>query len=114
MFSEDWKRSGFELLGNTEAINELLDRYGVKFGIYKKNGVFNEQLFPFDPIPRVIPKKDFTYLEQGLIQRVDVLNLFIVKLLIVGGNPSALPRGGADNEIMKKYYYVTNYSDCMV
>ena len=68
--------SGFELLRNTEAINELLARYGVKFGIYK-NGVFNEQLFPFDPIPRVIPKKDFAYLEKGLIQRVDALNLFI-------------------------------------
>lgn len=46
----------------------------------------------------------------------DLMRLcFIVELFFqFGGNPSALPRGGADNEIMKKYYYVTNYSDCMV
>ncbi len=34
------------LLSNTAAINQLLARYGVKFGIYK-DGQFHEQLFPF-------------------------------------------------------------------
>ena len=57
-------------------INELMARYGVKFGIYK-NGVFEEQLFPFDPIPRVIGHDEFARLEKGLIQRVKALNLFI-------------------------------------
>ena len=38
---------------------------------------FYEQLFPFDAIPRVIPHEDFQYLEKGLIQRVDALNLFL-------------------------------------
>ena len=57
------------------AINELLARYGVKFGIYK-NGTFKEQLFPFDAIPRVISAKDFDSMERGLVQRVDALNLF--------------------------------------
>ena len=57
-------------------INELLRRYGVKFGIYK-NGEFKEQLFPFDTIPRVISAEDFSYLEKGLIQRVDALNMFL-------------------------------------
>ena len=42
-----------ELLKHTDKINELLARYGVKFGIYKNN-VFKEQLFPFDSIPRII------------------------------------------------------------
>lgn len=36
-----------------DEINQLLARYGVKFGIYKNNE-FHEQLFPSDPIPRVI------------------------------------------------------------
>lgn len=58
------------------AINELLARYGVKFGIYK-NGTFKEQLFPFDAIPRVISAKDFDSMERGLVQRVDALNLFL-------------------------------------
>lgn len=42
-----------KLLKSTGDINGLLARYGVKFGIYK-NGAFKEQLFPFDPIPRII------------------------------------------------------------
>ena len=54
----------------------LLARYGVKFGIYK-NGTFKEQLFPFDPIPRVIGADEFAWLEKGLKQRVTALNLFI-------------------------------------
>lgn len=65
-----------DLLENTDAVNELLARYGVKFGIYKNN-TFKEQLFPFDAIPRIIPKKEFEYLEKGLQQRVVALNLFL-------------------------------------
>ncbi len=61
---------------NVKEINELLRRYGVKFGIYK-NGEFKEQLFPFDTIPRVISADSFSYLEKGLIQRVDALNMFL-------------------------------------
>lgn len=53
-----------------------MERFGVRFGVYK-NGVFNEQLFPFDSIPRVIPKDDWDYLERGLKQRVDALNRFL-------------------------------------
>lgn len=65
-----------ELLKNRERINELLARYGVKFGIYKNN-TFHEQLFPFDSIPRIIGHQEFVYLEKGLKQRVMALNLFL-------------------------------------
>ena len=65
-----------ELLENTDTVNELLARYGVKFGIYKNN-VFKEQLFPFDAIPRIIEKEEFAFLEKGLKQRVVALNLFL-------------------------------------
>ncbi len=64
------------LYSYADTVNELLARYGVKFGIYK-NGIFNEQLFPFDPVPRVITKSDFDMLEKGLQQRVTALNLFL-------------------------------------
>ena len=66
----------FELCAHTDSINELLARYGVKFGIYKNN-TFNERLFPFDAIPRVIEADEFARLEKGLKQRVKALNLFI-------------------------------------
>ena len=65
-----------ELFKNSDSVNELLARYGVKFGIYKDH-VFHEQLFPFDMIPRIIPADEFAYLEKGLKQRVVALNLFI-------------------------------------
>ena len=65
-----------DLLQRTETVNELLARYGVKFGIYKNN-TFKEQLFPFDAIPRIIEKDEFDYLEKGLKQRVVALNMFL-------------------------------------
>ncbi len=65
-----------ELVQHTDHVNELLARYGVKFGIYKNN-VFKEQLFPFDAIPRIIEHAEFERLEKGLKQRVKALNLFL-------------------------------------
>lgn len=65
-----------DLYRHADTVNALLARYGVKFGIYK-NGTFKEQLFPFDPIPRIIEKEEFDYLEKGLIQRVSALNCFL-------------------------------------
>jgi uncharacterized circularly permuted ATP-grasp superfamily protein len=65
-----------ELLEHTDTVNELLARYGVKFGIYKNN-TFKEQLFPFDAIPRIIEADEYAYLERGLKQRVVALNLFL-------------------------------------
>lgn len=64
------------LYENARLVNEWLDRYGVKFGIYKDDK-FIEQLFPFDAIPRIIKADKFATLERGLIQRVCALNLFL-------------------------------------
>lgn len=58
------------------AVNQWMERFGVRFGVYK-NGVFKEQLFPFDSVPRVIKKEDWDYLERGLQQRVEALNMFL-------------------------------------
>lgn len=68
-----------QIIAHSDSINMLLARYGVKFGIYK-HGQFIEQLFPFDPIPRIIPAEDFNYLERGLIQRVNALNRFLADI----------------------------------
>ena len=65
-----------DLVAHTARINDQLARYGVKFGIYK-NGTFNERLFPFDAIARVIDADDWALLERGLAQRVDALNAFL-------------------------------------
>ncbi|MDO5291789.1 MAG: circularly permuted type 2 ATP-grasp protein [bacterium] len=68
-----------DLTMQSDVVNQLLARYGVRFGIYKNNE-FKEELFPFDSIPRVIGKEEFTYLEQGLKQRVTALNMFLADI----------------------------------
>lgn len=65
-----------DLIRHAEQINRQLARNGVKFGIYKK-GVFQERLFPFDAIPRVISAAEWEVLSRGLVQRVRALNLFL-------------------------------------
>lgn len=65
-----------DLLKSRKSVNEWMERYGVRFGVYK-NGVFNEQLFPFDPIPRQISSSEWATLEKGLTQRVKALNMFL-------------------------------------
>ncbi|MDD6110854.1 MAG: circularly permuted type 2 ATP-grasp protein [Prevotellaceae bacterium] len=65
-----------ELTDSRDTVNKMLERFGVRFGVYKK-GIFNEQLFPFDSVPRIITKSDWSYLERGLKQRVQALNMFL-------------------------------------
>lgn len=64
------------LIRHAHQINQQLARYGVKFGIYR-NGSFQERLFPFDAIPRVITAQEWGPLERGLRQRVNALNCFL-------------------------------------
>lgn len=66
----------YTLVKQKETVNKWMERFGVRFGIYK-NGNFNEQIFPFDPIPRIITHKDWVEIEAGLVQRVKALNLFL-------------------------------------
>ncbi|PJM73452.1 UDP-N-acetylmuramate dehydrogenase [Bifidobacterium primatium] len=65
-----------ELVDRREAINRELSRNGVRFGIYK-NGQYHDQLFPYDPVPRIIESKEFDELELGLAQRVKALNAYL-------------------------------------
>lgn len=63
-------------------INEFqtyMDKFAVNFNLYK-DGNFIEQSLPFDVIPRIISKQEFSKIEKGLIQRVTALNLFLEDL----------------------------------
>lgn len=64
------------LLLQKDAVNKWMERFGVRFGIYK-NGNFKEQIFPFDAIPRIITASDWAHLSAGLAQRVKALNAFL-------------------------------------
>jgi len=60
-----------------------MDKFAVNFNLYK-DGNFIEQSLPFDVIPRIIPKEEFSKIEKGLIQRVTALNLFLEDLYTEG------------------------------
>ncbi len=54
----------------------LLRNQGVTFTVYsEREGV--EKIFPFDPIPRLVPGDEWAHIERGLTQRTEALNLFI-------------------------------------
>lgn len=57
-------------------VNDWMRQHGAQFAVVRQ-GRRQVTENPFDPTPRVIPGNEFTYLEQGLIQRVNALNLFL-------------------------------------
>ncbi|MGR3277063.1 circularly permuted type 2 ATP-grasp protein [Acaryochloris marina NIES-2412] len=65
-----------ELLQRQRAAQEALFKLGATFNVYGETEG-TERIFPFDVIPRVISAQDWTFLEQGLKQRIHALNLFI-------------------------------------
>ena len=54
----------------------MFRRIGITFGVYGDKDAA-ERLIPFDIIPRLISRAEWTRLEAGLIQRVNALNLFL-------------------------------------
>jgi len=51
-------------------------RQGITFNVYG-DSAGTEKIFPFDLLPRIIPAKEWDYLERGLTQRITALNLFL-------------------------------------
>jgi uncharacterized circularly permuted ATP-grasp superfamily protein len=51
-------------------------RQGITFNVYG-DAAGAEKIFPFDLLPRIIPAKEWEYLERGLAQRIAALNLFL-------------------------------------
>ena len=54
----------------------MFRRIGITFGVYGDKDA-TERLIPFDIVPRVISRAEWTVLEAGLKQRVTALNLFL-------------------------------------
>ncbi|MDO8456319.1 MAG: circularly permuted type 2 ATP-grasp protein [Burkholderiaceae bacterium] len=63
-----------------EEAEMIFRRVGITFAVYgakDEDGSGTERLIPFDLIPRIIPAKEWSSLEKGLVQRVTALNRFI-------------------------------------
>jgi uncharacterized circularly permuted ATP-grasp superfamily protein len=66
-----------EILASRRAQAEFMfRRIGITFGVYGDKDAA-ERLIPFDIVPRVISRAEWTRLEAGLSQRVTALNLFL-------------------------------------
>ena len=54
----------------------IFRRVGITFSLHGTDAG-TERLIPFDMIPRIIPSAEWSKLEQGLMQRVRALNMFL-------------------------------------
>ena len=75
----------------------LLHENGVTYNVYDDPG--SERLWPLDPIPVLIPSQEWSAIEQGLIQRAELLDLLLDdlygprKLIAAGKLPAELIAG---------------------
>ncbi|OOG21371.1 hypothetical protein B1C78_16380 [Thioalkalivibrio denitrificans] len=58
------------------AAEHAIVEMGITFTVYTEGGNI-DRAWPFDIIPRIIPRKEWTKVEEGLKQRVTALNMFI-------------------------------------
>ncbi|MBT1707457.1 circularly permuted type 2 ATP-grasp protein [Fulvivirgaceae bacterium PWU5] len=65
-----------ELSKKEELARRLFMSQGITFTVYS-SGEGIEKIFPFDIIPRIITSTEWTFIEQGIKQRLRALNLFL-------------------------------------
>ncbi len=70
------RMSAADVRAANDIANQSFLHQGVTFTVYADDqGI--ERIFPFDPIPRVIPADEWSVIERGLEQRISALNAFI-------------------------------------
>ncbi len=65
-----------ELVARRQAVDATIMAMGITFTIYSESGNI-DRAWPFDPIPRVMARKEWDWIQAGLKQRLSALNLFI-------------------------------------
>ncbi len=65
-----------ELSARCEAVDASIMAMGITFTVYSDSGNI-DRAWPFDPIPRVMARKEWELIQAGLKQRLRALNLFI-------------------------------------
>ncbi|HEY6549241.1 MAG TPA: circularly permuted type 2 ATP-grasp protein, partial [Vicinamibacteria bacterium] len=70
---------------------------GITFTVYGEKQEGTERIFPFDLVPRLVPRVEWERLERGLVQRVTALNLFLAD---VYGEQRILREGKVDAELI--------------
>lgn len=68
--------SGEDLDERRRSLDRAFLQHGITFTVYSdEQGT--ERIFPFDPVPRIIPADEWEQVEHGLTQRIIALNLFL-------------------------------------
>ncbi len=65
-----------ELATRQQAVDATIKAMGITFTIYSESGNI-DRVWPFDPIPRVMARKEWEHIQAGLKQRLTALNMFI-------------------------------------
>jgi uncharacterized circularly permuted ATP-grasp superfamily protein len=65
-----------ELEARRQAVDATIMAMGISFTIYSESGNI-DRAWPFDPIPRVMARREWDGIQAGLKQRLSALNLFI-------------------------------------
>ncbi|MDY7019766.1 MAG: circularly permuted type 2 ATP-grasp protein [Cyanobacteriota bacterium] len=68
-----------ELAMRQQAAQMALIKLGATFNVYEDHQG-TERVFPFDIIPRIVSASEWTWLDRGLKQRIQALNLFIADI----------------------------------
>lgn len=76
LFNQIESLSSEELIQRQAAAQAMLFKLGVTFNVYS-DSQGTERVFPFDIIPRIIAAQEWAFLERGLKQRIQALNLFL-------------------------------------
>ena len=71
------KMDSTELNARQEAADLAIKEMGITFTVYSDKEGTIDRNWPFDIVPRIIPKSEWDAIEAGLIQRVKALNMFI-------------------------------------
>lgn len=68
-----------DLLKRQQMAQNALFKLGATFNVYSDNQG-TERILPFDIIPRIVSAQDWQWLERGLKQRIQALNLFLADI----------------------------------
>ena len=66
-----------ELVARQASAELAIKEMGITFSVYSENEGTIDRAWPFDILPRIIPRKEWDNIEAGLIQRSRALNMFI-------------------------------------
>ena len=69
-----------ELNRSHASASQLLRRLGATFRLNDSGLKGSERILPFDPLPRLIGRSDWTTLERGLLQRLEAIDCFLADI----------------------------------